>query len=175
VIKNVMFPITYYAADGSSWVEQGKERARYFDIGDVGYKGNLDDRTLSLIADQPPVEASIGSHRLLDMAVVIRSKDAGINRLTFDIIFTSGENYEAALHSNVFAKDNIAKILNLPPKRVVGTFFVDTCNAIKISIDRPNISASMDERDVFGAQQQAAIERLNIPIYPAALAKASSF
>src|SRR5277367_2086630 len=175
VIKNIMFPITYYVADGSSWVEQGKERARYFDIGEVGYKGSLDDRTLSLIADQPPVGASIGSHRLLDMAVVIRSKDAGINRLTFDIIFTSGENYEAALHSNVFAKDNVAKILNLPPKRVVGTFFVDTCNAIKISIDRPNISASMDERDVFGAQQQAGIERLNIPIHPAALAKASSF
>jgi hypothetical protein len=175
VIKNVMFPITYYAADGSNWVEQGKERARYFDIGEVGYKGNLDDRTLSLIADQAPAEASNGSHRLLDMAVVIRSKDAGINRLTFDIIFTSGENYEAALHSNVFAKDNVAKILNLSPNRVVGTFFVDTCNAIKISIDRPNISASMNERDVFGAQQQAGIERLNIPIYPAVLAKASSF
>ena len=99
------------------------------------------------------------------MAVVIRSKDAGINRLTFDIIFTSGENYEAALRSNVFSRDNIAKILRLPSERVVGTFFVDTCNAIKISIDRPNISASVDERDVFGAQQQAAIEHLSIPIY----------
>src|SRR5271163_387267 len=174
VIKNIMFPITYYVADGSSWVEQGKERARYFDIGEVGYKGSLDDRTLSLIADQPPVGSSIGSHRLLDMAVVIRSKDAGINRLTFDIIFTSGENYEAALHSNVFAKDNVAKILNLPPKRVVGTFFVDSCNSIKISIDRPNISASMDERDVFGAQQEAGIERLAIPIYAEARARASA-
>ena len=61
------------------------------------------------------------------------------------------------------------------PERVVGTYFVDTCNAIKISIDRPNISASMDERDVFGAQQQAAIEGLSIPIYAAALAKVSSF
>ena len=109
------------------------------------------------------------------MAVVIRSKDAGINRLTFDVIFTSGENYEAALHSNIFAKESVAKILNLPVNRVVGTFFVDTCNAIKISIDRPNISASMDERDVFGAQQQAALERLSIPIYAAALGKASSF
>ena len=109
------------------------------------------------------------------MAVVIRSKDAGINRLTFDIIFTSGENYEAALHSNVFARCNVAKILNLPPARVVGTYFVDSCNAIKISVDRPNISASMDERDVFGAQQQVAIEQMSIPVYPAALAKASSF
>jgi uncharacterized protein DUF4387 len=82
------------------------------------------------------------------MAVVIRSKDAGINRLTFDIIFTSGENYEAALRSNVFDKESIAKLFNLPVERVVGTLFVDTSNSIKISIDRPKISASMDERDV---------------------------
>ena len=106
------------------------------------YAGNLDDRTLSLIADVPPAGQPLGTHRLLDMAVVIRSKDAGINRLTFDIIFTSGENYEAALRSNVFSKDNVARILRLPAERVVGTFFVDTCNAIKISIERPNISAS---------------------------------
>lgn len=106
---------------------------------------------------------------------VIRSKDAGINRLTFDIIFTSGENYEAALRSNVFDKDNVAKLLRLPVERIVGTFFVDSCNAIKISVDRPNISASIDERDVFGAQQQATIEALSIPIYVAALAQASSF
>lgn len=108
------------------------------------------------------------------MAVVIRSKDAGINRLTFDIIFTSAEHYEAALHSNVFSSCNIAKLLGLPREHVVGTFFVDTCNAIKISIDRPNISASVDERDVFGAQQQTAVENLNIPIYATTLAKASS-
>ena len=92
VIKNTMFPVTYFVAEGSDWTEQGAERPRYFDIGDRDYRGNVDDRTLSLIADHPPVGAPIGSHRLLDMAVVIRSKDAGINRLTFDIIFTSGEN-----------------------------------------------------------------------------------
>jgi hypothetical protein len=175
VIKNVMFPITYYRASGAAWVEEGTERPRYYDIGETGYTGNVDDRTLSLIADISPTAMEFGTHRLLDMAVVIRSKDAGINRLTFDVIFTSSENYETALRSNIFSSDSIAKILKLPAARVVGTFFVDTCNAIKISIDRPNISASVDERDVFGAQQQAAIEGLNIPIHPAALAKASAF
>src|SRR5271170_7910791 len=175
IIKNEMFPITYYNANGAAWAETGRARPRYYDIGETGYIGNLDDRTLSLIADVPSSGFVVGRHRLLDMAVVIRSKDAGINRLTFDIIFTSGENYEAALRSNVFSKDNVAKILNLPPARVVGTFFVDTCNAIKISIDRPNISASVDERDVFGAQQQAAIEGLTIPICAVALGKASAF
>jgi hypothetical protein len=174
VIKNVMFPITYYRAKGAVWVEEGNQRPRYFDIGITGYTGNLDDRTLSLIADAPPKGDVHGTHRLLDMAVVIRSKDAGINRLTFDVIFTSAENYESALRSNVFHKDNVAKVLGLPPKRVVGTFFVDACDAIKITIDRPNISASMDERDVFGAQQQSAIECLSIPVYVDALAMASA-
>ena len=103
--------------------------------------------------------------RLLDTAIVIRSKDPGIDRLTFDIIFTSADNYESALRSNVFHKASMAKILNLPTKQVVGTFFVDACNAIKISIDRPNISASVDEHDVFRAQQQSAIEHLSIPVY----------
>jgi hypothetical protein len=175
LIKNAMFPITYYAATGADWVEQETEHARYFDIGETGYGGDLDDRTLSLIADHAPAESSIGAHRLIDMAVVIRSKHVGVNRLTFDIVFTSGENYEAALHSNMFAKDNIAKILDLPPQRVIGTFFVDTCNAIKITVDRPHLSSPIDERDVFGVQQQAAIEQMRIPIHAAALARASSF
>lgn len=175
IIKNTMFPITYYRADGKSWREEGTARAEYFDIGETGYMGDLDDRTLSLIADAPAEGVLIGTHRLLDMAVVIRSKDAGVNRLTLDIIFTSGENYEAALRSNAFSKESVASILNLPVERIVGTYFVDTCNAIKISIERPNISASVDERDVFGAQQQADLEHLRIPIYAEALARASSF
>ena len=175
LIKQTLFPITYYASAGADWVEQATEHARYFDIGETGYGGDLDDRTLSLIADHSPTETSIGAHRLIDMAFVIRSKHVGVNRLTFDVIFTSGENYEAALHSNVFAKDNMAKILDLPPQKVIGTFFVDSCNAIKITVDRPNLSSPVDERDVFGVQQQAAIEQMRIPIHTVALAKASSF
>jgi len=172
VIRDVMFPITFYHADGAAWTEEGTARARYFDVGEQGYGGNLDDRTLSLIAEVTAKGPPDGTHRLLDMAVVIRSKDAGINRLTFDIIFNSAESYEAALRSNRFHRDSVAALLGLPAERVVGSFFVDSCNAIKISIERPNISASVEERDVFGAQQQSAIERMTVPVYADALAKA---
>jgi Domain of unknown function (DUF4387)/Acyclic terpene utilisation family protein AtuA len=175
VIRNEMFPIAYYEADGAHWIGRGGGRARYFDVGESGYRGDLDERTLSLIAEHPPCGEPIGSHRLRDMAAIIRSKDAGVNRITFDIFFASGENYEAALYSNAFSKDNAAKILKISPRHVIGTFFIDACNAIKISIDRPNISASSDERDVFGAQQQAALECMHVPIYAAALTQASSF
>ena len=39
------------------------------------------------------------------------------------------------------------------------------CMAIKITIDRPNLSASPDEHDVFGAQQQSVLEALRVPVY----------
>lgn len=174
VIRDTLFPITYLRADGASWVEQGVDRARYFDVGVPDYAGSVDDRTLSLIADAPPEGEPYGEQRLLDMAVVIRSKDAGINRLSFDIVFNSAADYELALRSNAFHRERIAQILQIEPARVVGSFFVDTCNAIKISIDRPNISASPEERDVFGAQQQSRIERMSVPMYPLCLALAAA-
>jgi len=55
---------------------------------------------------------------------------------------------------------------------VVGAYFVDNCNAIKITVERPIISASPDERDVFGAQQQAMLERMVVPMYSDALQSA---
>jgi Domain of unknown function (DUF4387) len=174
VIKDMMFPITFHRANGNNWVVEATATPVYSDIGTTGYAGNVDDRTLSRIACVHPTGPSHGEQRLLDMAMVIRSKDAGINRLTFDVIFDSAESYETALPSNVFNPESIAKLLGLPAERVVGTFFVDSCSAIKISIDRPNVSASGDERDVFGAQQQSASERLVIPIYAEPLVKAST-
>ncbi len=165
VIRDTMFPIRYYVANGREWTGAGEARARYFDVGEAAGTQNLDDRTLSVIEDVAADGVLHGTQRLLDIARVIRSKDAGINRLTFDVLFASQEAYDAALRSNLFCPRSIAQVLGLAPASVVGTFFVDSCNAIKVTVDRPIISASLDERDVFGAQQQAAIERLCIPVY----------
>ena len=105
------------------------------------------------------------------MAAVIRTKNVGVDRLTFDILFNSGENYEAALFSNAFCRTNIARTLHTSPDRIVGTYFADSCNAIKITIERPVIAASARERDLYGEQQQAALEALSVPIYSRDLAK----
>jgi len=49
----------------------------------------------------------------------------------------------------------------------LGTYFVDNCNAIKITLEKPIVSASLapGERDVFGARQQSMLERLVIPMF----------
>jgi hypothetical protein len=58
------------------------------------------------------------------------------------------------------------------------------CNSVRRSsslkvvfvrpLDRPNISAALNARDVFDAQQQSAIKHLSIPVYLATLANAST-
>lgn len=102
-------------------------------------------------------------------------RTAGINRLAFDVVCTSPENHEAALRANAFCARAAAGPLGLPQERIVSTFHVDSCNALKISVDRPNISTSPDEHDVFGAQQQSAIERMTLPLHAGAIAMASAF
>ena len=59
LIKDVMFPITYYRANGDEWVKEGEARPKYFDFGLTDYAGNVDDRTLSLIADVPPRDRAV--------------------------------------------------------------------------------------------------------------------
>ena len=74
----------------------------------------------------------------------------------------SAADYEAALHSNVFHKAQVAKLLHLPAEHVVGTFFVDSCNAIKITIDRPNLSASPDRPQYLRMKITLEIENTQI-------------
>jgi hypothetical protein len=172
VIEQQLFPIRLYDAVGDQWTFDREVRPRYFDIGVTDYAGDTGERTLSTIADTPVLGEPIGYRKLRDLAVVIRTKDAGINRLSYDIIFNTPQDYAMALRSNVFTKDNITKMLPVGDDHVVGTFHVDTCNAIKISIDRPIVSASAAERDVFGAQQQSEFILMSIPAYPDPAARA---
>lgn len=47
---------------------------------------------------------------------------------------------------------------------------VDSCSN-QVAIDRPNITASPDQSDLFGARQLSAIENHFAPVYARALAK----
>lgn len=165
LIKDTLFPIQYFQARGADWTPTGEDRAQYTDIGVEGYTGLLDERKLSKIPLVETPKKPDKHLKLMDIASVIRSKDAGINRLTFDIIFNAQEQFDWALRSNSFNRSSIAETLRLNEKNVVGTFAVHSCKAIKITIDRPIISGSVNDRDIFGAQQQSEIERMKIPYF----------
>jgi hypothetical protein len=173
MILGEMFPITHFEANGLVWSPLSVQRPAYTAIAESAPVSSTDVRTVAMIDDVEPRGIVLGTQRLADIATVIRTRNAGANLLTFDLFFGSADSYESALLSNAFSRSNIAKALGLPLKRVVGSYFVDACNAIKVTIDRPVVAASPRERDLYGIQQQGALEALDIPIY--ATAMSSSF
>lgn len=102
---------------------------------------------------------------LTEAARIIRSKNAGINKITYDIFFTTREDYEAALNSNLFTVDSVARIFDIPLERIIGTYRADDCYAVKISIHREVGSGAPGDRDIFGAQQHMRLMRLSVPVF----------
>jgi hypothetical protein len=163
LIRDEFFLITHYEARGRTWTLKERCRPVYTDISESG-RSEEDPLTKSIIDDAAPRGITLGSQRLIDMAAVIRSTNSGVNRMSFDIFFISASAYEAALGSNVFFRDNIARALGLESDRILGTYFADSSNAIKITIERP-VAGGMHERDLYGEQQQGVLEDIQIPIY----------
>jgi hypothetical protein len=165
VIRNSLFPIHYYHVSGREWIKAGQARAHYFEVGELAGTQDLDARTLCVIEDVSPHGRPLGKRRLLDIARVFRSRGEGIGWLTIDVFFVAEEAYEMALLSNVFCARNLAKALDLKLKSIAGSYFVDSCRAIKIAIEGPGVFAPPEGGGDFGARQHAAIERLVVPVH----------
>jgi len=129
------------------------------------YGGSLEEAKVDAITPFPHSGGPQGSKPLKDMARVIRSKNAKVNKMTYDIFFNSQEDYQLALRSNAFTREAVARTLGISVADVIGSYRADNCQAIKISTYRQLISGSPGERDVFGAQQHLPLLLLEIPIF----------
>ena len=54
--------------------------------------------------------------KLVDLAKTIRSKNAGTDRITFDIIFRDPANYELVKKSGVLNKQFVCELFGMPMK-----------------------------------------------------------
>ena len=91
------------------------------------------------------------------MAEVIRSKNSGPYELTFDILFKDWETFERIRKANVFTKELIAGLYNIPVNKVINVIEFMPAKAIKATIERPVTSGELGETDVYGAQQHAPL------------------
>ncbi|HNS15588.1 MAG TPA: DUF4387 family protein [Syntrophorhabdaceae bacterium] len=165
-IKEHLFPIRLFNARGREWEFLKEVRPVYEETGDRNYAGSLDEKELDVIHEVDHAgKMPTGEIPLVDMVKVLRSKDAGVNTITYDIFFKDERSYRQALASNVFTKRSVAKILNIPEAHIIGTYRADPCHAIKISRFREMISGTPGSPDGFGAQQHMRIERITIPVY----------
>ena len=101
--------------------------------------------------------------KLSELASTVRSKNAGVNQITFDIIFPDPASYQRVLKSKVITKESIAKLFGIPLARISDFVAFDVANAIKFTIYRLRPSGSPGERDVFGSQQYAPLFDVQVP------------
>jgi len=103
------------------------------------------------------------TQKLHQLAKTIRSKNAGVNKITFDIIFRDAAEYERVKRSRAISRQSMAALFGIPDARISDFVEYDPAFAIKFTIYRNRPSGSAGDGDIFGAQQYAPLLDLDIP------------
>lgn len=103
------------------------------------------------------------TQKLHQLAKTIRSKNAGVNKITFDIIFREAAEYERVKRSRALSRESMAALYGIPVERISDFVEYDPAYAIKFTIYRTRPSGSAGDGDIFGAQQYAPLLDLDIP------------
>ena len=101
--------------------------------------------------------------KLSELASTVRSKNASVNQITFDIIFPDPASYQRVLKSNVITKESIAELFGIPLARISDFVAFDVANAIKFTIYRLRPSGSPGDWDILGCQQYGPLLEIEIP------------
>jgi uncharacterized protein DUF4387 len=101
--------------------------------------------------------------RLFDLAKTIRSKNAGVDRITFDVIFADRAAYDRVRRTGVLSRESICRLFRIAPERISDHVNFDPALAIKFTIFRLTPSGSPGDGDIFGSQQYGPLLHLEIP------------
>ncbi len=102
--------------------------------------------------------------KLYELAKTIRSKNAGVDHITFDIIFDDRELFEQVVQSGVMSRETVARLYEVPLDRISHFFVFEPANAFKFSIARVRPAGGPEESDVFGCQQYGPLFELEVPV-----------
>ena len=102
--------------------------------------------------------------KLSSLAKTIRSKNAGVDRITFDIIFPDQASYEKVKSANVLSRKSVAKLYGIEVSRIADFVYFDPAYAIKFTISRKRPSGSPGDSDIFGSQQYAPLLDVEVPV-----------
>ena len=103
------------------------------------------------------------TRKLSALAKTIRSKNAGVDLITFDVIFAERAAYERVKRARVLTRESVCRLYRIPPERIADFVEFDPGNAIKFTITRLRPSGSPGDPDIFGAQQYAPLLDIEVP------------
>ena len=101
--------------------------------------------------------------KLSALAKTIRSKNAGVDKITFDIIFADRARYDRVRNARVLTRESVATLYGIPVERICDFVEFDPANAIKFTILRLVPSGSAGDPDIFGSQQYAPLLDIDVP------------
>lgn len=104
------------------------------------------------------------TRKLSELAKTIRSKNAGTDKVTFDIIFRERAEYDLVRRSGAVTKAKMAALYSIPEARITDFVEYDPAFAIKFTILRDRPSGSPGDPDIFGAQQYAPLLDIAVPV-----------
>ena len=99
---------------------------------------------------------------LMDIAKVVRSKNAGPFSITLDVLFDSEEMYRLVKEKNFLSRERIAGLYHLTAEDITEVVYFDQAWGIKVTYNRKISSGTIGDRDVYGAQQHAPL--ITLPV-----------
>ena len=109
------------------------------------------------------MSADMGTRKLAEIAKTVRSKNAGVDLVTFDVIFASRDAYDRVRKARVLTRESVIALYGIAPERLTDFVEFDPANAIKFTIRRLRPSGSPGDPDIFGAQQYAPLLDIEVP------------
>jgi hypothetical protein len=105
----------------------------------------------------------MAARKLSEIAKTIRSKNAGVDKITFDVIFPDLATYERVRASGVLSPAAVCRIFGIDAAQITDHVAFDPAFAIKFTIYRRIPSGSPGDADIFGSQQYGPLLDLEIP------------
>ena len=105
----------------------------------------------------------MASRKLSEIAKTIRSKNAGVDKITYDVIFPDRAAYDLVRDSGVLSRASICRIFGIPQSRITDYVEFDPALAIKFTILRSITSGSPGDADIFGSQQYGPLLDIAVP------------
>ena len=103
---------------------------------------------------------------LTDLTEAIRSKNAGPDKVTFDVILKDRAAYDRVRASGVLSREAVRKLYGVPDSRISDHVEFDPALAIKFTLFRDRPSGSLGDPDIFGSQQYGPLLGIMVPDQP---------
>ena len=94
---------------------------------------------------------------ILQVAKVVRSKNAGPFELTLDILFKRRRDFDYFRRRKIISQRQIAALYKIPASDVLKIIYFEPADAIKITLRRRVPSGAPGDSDIYGAQQHAPL------------------